>query len=479
MKEGLLFINGEWITSETNQWIDVENPASAEIVGRVSDAGASETRLAIAAAEEAFSLWSQLPAKERADYLMAVGKKMMDRQKELAMLLTHEQGKPLAESLGEIAISADYLFWNAEEAKRVYGETIPASSSNKRMLAIRQPLGVCAAITPWNFPAMMITRKIGPALAAGCTVVVKPASYTPLTAVAIMEIFEEVGIPKGVVNLVTGSASEISGELMSNNTVRKISFTGSTAVGKLLMRDAADQVKKLSLELGGHAPLIIFSDADLDAAVQGVMNSKFRNAGQMCVCVNRLYVERSVAEEVTSKLAKAAAALKVGNGLDSGVEVGPLINRKAIDHIQSQVDDALTKGAKVITGGCTVGMNGEQTGAFYQPTILSNVSDDAIIQSEETFGPVLPIWVFDDEQEVVQKANDSEYGLAAYLYTRDLARSVRVSEALEYGIVGINDTGVAAVQAPFGGMKQSGFGVEGGYYGVEEYTQIKYISVQI
>jgi succinate-semialdehyde dehydrogenase/glutarate-semialdehyde dehydrogenase len=479
MKDGLLYVNGEWLPARSDKWIHVENPATGEIVGRVPNAGASETGLAVAAAQAAFPLWAALPAKERASYLMAVGQKMMERREELAGVLTSEQGKPLAEALGEINMSADYLFMNAEEAKRIYGETIPASTSNKRLFAIRQPVGVCAAITPWNFPAMMITRKIGPALAAGCSVVIKPASYTPLTAVAIMEIFHEVGIPKGVVNLVTGSAKDISDELLHNRAVRKISFTGSTEVGKLLMRGAADQVKKVSLELGGHAPFIIFGDADLDAAVQGAMNSKFRNAGQMCVCTNRLYVERSVADKVTAKLAEAAAALKVGNGLESGVQVGPVINRDAVGKIQAQVDDAVAKGAHVLYGGCTLEQEGSAQGTFYKPTVLTNVSDDALIRTEETFGPVLPIWVFDDEQEVIQKANDSEYGLAAYFYTRDLARAVRVSEALEYGLVGVNDAAVGAVQAPFGGVKESGFGREGGYYGVDEYLEIKYISLQI
>jgi succinate-semialdehyde dehydrogenase/glutarate-semialdehyde dehydrogenase len=479
LKDGLLYVNGEWMAAKSDKWINVENPATGQIVGKVPSADALETRFAVAAAKAAFPLWAALPAKERAGYLMAAGQKLMERREELAALLTSEQGKPLAEALGEITMSADYLFWNAEEAKRIYGETIPASASNKRLFAIRQPVGVCAAITPWNFPAMMITRKIAPALAAGCTVVVKPASYTPLTAIAIMEVFHEAGIPKGVVNLVTGSAKDISGEFMSNRAVRKISFTGSTDVGKLLMRGAADQVKKVSLELGGHAPFIIFADADLDAAVQGVMNSKFRNAGQMCVCTNRLYVERSVADEVTAKLAQAAAALKVGNGLEAGVDVGPVINRDAVDKIQAQVDDAVAKGAQVLYGGCAIGEGDRAAGTFYQPTILSHVSEDALIRTEETFGPVLPIWIFDEEQEVIQKANDSDYGLTAYFYTRDLSRAVRVSEALEFGIVGVNDVGIGAVQAPFGGLKESGFGREGGYYGVEEYLEIKYISLQI
>lgn len=479
MQEDLLLINGEWMEADNSNWIEVTNPATGEVIGRVPQAGEEETRRAVSAASAAFPDWAALTAKERAVYLMAAGELMVKRSHELAEILTKEQGKPLGEAHGEVMMAAEFMAWYAEEGKRIYGETIPASARDKRLYVQRQPIGVCAAITPWNFPAMMITRKVAPALAAGCTVVIKPASNTPLTAVAIVKIFQEAGFPSGVVNLVSGKASRISNELMNNAAVRKVSFTGSTEVGKLLMEKAAGQVKKVSLELGGHAPFIIFADADLDAAVQGLINNKFRNAGQTCVCTNRLYVEQSVAAELADKLKAAVAELRIGNGLDEGVQVGPVIDSEAISRIQAQVDDAVERGAKVLHGGEKPADAAASSGSFYQPTVLMDVAEDALIAHEETFGPVLPVWTFETEEEVIEKANDTEYGLAAYFYTRDLGRSIRISDALEYGIIGVNDPFPGVVQAPFGGMKESGIGREGGHHGIEEYLETKFVSVQI
>lgn len=465
------YIDGAWVDADSGQTIAVNNPATGEILGTVPKLGAAETRRAIEAANRALPAWRALTAKERAQKLRRWFELLMENQEDLARLMTLEQGKPLAEARGEIAYAASFIEWFAEEAKRVYGDTIPGHQADKRLIVIKQPVGVTAAITPWNFPAAMITRKAGPALAAGCTMVVKPASQTPFSALALAALAERAGIPAGVLSVVTGSASEIGDELTGNPIVRKLSFTGSTEIGRQLMAQCAPDIKKLSLELGGNAPFIVFDDADLDKAVEGAMASKYRNAGQTCVCANRLYVQEGVYDAFVEKLKAAVAGLKVGNGLEEGVTTGPLIDDKAVAKVREHIDDALGKGAQVVLGGQSHALGG----SFFEPTILVDVPRDARVSREETFGPLAPLFRFRDEDEVIAMANDTEFGLAAYFYARDLSRVFRVAEALEYGMVGINTGIISNEVAPFGGVKASGLGREGSKYGIEEYLELKYL----
>lgn len=465
------FINGEWRDALSSDVITVTNPANGEVLGSVPKMGAEETRDAIQAAHRALPAWRQLTAKERAAILRRWFDLMMANQDDLARLMTLEQGKPLAEAKGEIGYAASFIEWFAEEGKRIYGDTIPGHQADKRLIVIKQPIGVTAAITPWNFPAAMITRKAGPALAAGCTMVLKPASQTPFSALALAELARRAGIPDGVFNVVTGSASAVGNELTGNPLVRKLSFTGSTEIGRQLMAQCAQDIKKVSLELGGNAPFIVFDDADLDKAVEGAMASKFRNAGQTCVCANRLYVQDGVYARFAEKLQQAVEQLHLGDGLQAGVTTGPLIDEKAIAKVQEHIADAVGKGARVITGGKVDALGGN----FFQPTILVDVPDGAKVAKEETFGPLAPLFRFTDEADVIRQANDTEFGLAAYFYARDLSRVFRVGEALEYGIVGINTGLISNEVAPFGGVKQSGLGREGSEHGIEDYLEMKYL----
>lgn len=472
----MLYINGEW--RDTRNKLDVINPATGEVIKSVATGGQAETQEAIASAKKAFVSWGKTTGNERSNYLSKAVQLMKERSKELAETITLENGKPLPNAIGEVTGAIAFLEWYAEEAKRIYGDTIPASDPDKHLMVIREPVGVCAAITPWNFPLSMITRKIAPALAAGCTVVLKPAELTPLSAIMVFECLHEAGLPAGVANLVIGPAEEIGNEMTSNPDVRKITFTGSTRVGKMLIRNSSDTVKKLSMELGGHAPYVVFEDADIEAAVKGVLASKFVNAGQTCISTNRIYVSESVADEFSTKLAEKVSTLVVGNGLEDGVNVGPLINKAALEKVQSQVEDAVKHNGKVISGGKVFTTNNE-SGYFFEPTVIQYANDDMQITTEETFGPVAPIYTFKTEEEVVARANHAEYGLAAYCYTKDLGRGLRMMRALEYGIVGINDPTPAVVQSPFGGMKESGMGKEGGKYGLEEYLEEKFVSIYI
>jgi succinate-semialdehyde dehydrogenase/glutarate-semialdehyde dehydrogenase len=467
------YIDGKWLDADSGATLDVLNPATGEKLGRVPKMGAGETRRAIAAAAAAMPAWAQKTAKERAVILRRWFDLMMANQDDLAILMTAEQGKPMAESKGEIAYAASFIEWFAEEGKRLYGDVIPGHQADKRILVLRQPVGVVAAITPWNFPAAMITRKAGPALAAGCTFVCKPASQTPYSALAMAELATRAGVPAGVLNVVTGDAGEIGGELSTNPTVRKLTFTGSTGIGKKLMAQCAGTLKKLSLELGGNAPFIVFEDADLDAAVQGAIASKYRNTGQTCVCANRLLVQDSVYEAFTERLVSAVKKLRVGDGLAGETEQGPLIDQKALEKVEEHIADARAKGASIALGGKRHALGG----TFFEPTIVTNVTPQMLMAREETFGPVAPLFRFKTEAEAIQMANDTEFGLAAYFYTRDLARSWRVSEALEYGIVGLNTGIISTEVAPFGGMKESGFGREGSKYGILDYTELKYVCV--
>ena len=468
------WINGNWVGAASR--FAVDNPANGEVIAQVSNLGATEAEAAIAAAEAALPAWRAKTAKERSAILRRWFDLIVANSDDLARILTLEQGKPLAEAKGEVAYGASFLEWFAEEAKRVAG-SIPASTWNdKRMLVLKQPIGVCAAITPWNFPIAMITRKIAPALAAGCTIVIKPAEQTPLSALALAELSREAGIPPGVVNVVTGDAAQsvaIGKALCSSPIVRHLSFTGSTEVGRILMAQCAPTIKKLGLELGGHAPFIVFEDADIDAAVAGAMASKYRNAGQTCVCANRFYVHSKVIDAFTERFSKAVQTLTVGNGLDAGVMQGPLIDKAALTKVEEHVADALAKGAKLVTGGKLAVIGGH----FYEPTILSKVTPEMRISFEETFGPVAPIMAFDDDAEVVRLANQSQYGLASYFYSRDIGRIWRVAEALEYGIVGVNSGAVSNEVGPFGGVKQSGLGREGSVWGMDEYLEMKYVCV--
>ncbi|TLS36526.1 NAD-dependent succinate-semialdehyde dehydrogenase [Pseudalkalibacillus caeni] len=466
----MMYINGEW-TGQDLETIKVENPATNELVGTVPKGSTKEAEEAVDAAYEAFKEWSQFSAYERAEIIRKWHDLIDEKKEEIAKVMTAEQGKPLKEALGEMGYANGFFSWYAEEAKRIYGETIPATQRNKRLFVHKQPVGVVAAITPWNFPAAMITRKVGPALAAGCTVVIKPANLTPLTAIKMIELAEEAGIPKGVVNLVTGDSRAIGQVWLEDDRVRKLTFTGSTEVGKVLLKGAADTVKKVSMELGGHAPVIVMDDADLDKAVEGVINSKFRNAGQTCICSNRVFVHESIADKFVPALVAKVKELKMGNGMDEGVDVGPLIDQHAVEKVQAHIDNAVQNGAKIETGGKS------KEGLYFEPTVLSNVSDDMLCMFEETFGPLAPVTTFKTEEEVIKRANDSIFGLAAYVFTENISRGIRVSEALEYGIVGLNDGLPSTPQAPFGGFKQSGIGREGGHYGIEDFLEVKYISL--
>src|SRR6266436_5494125 len=466
------YVDSKWVQAAGGT-ISVDNPATGEIIGRVPKLSGAETRHAIEVANEAFKSWSARTAKERANVLRKWFDLMMENQEDLARLMTLEQGKPLTESRGEVAYAASFLEWFGEEAKRVYGDTIPGHQADKRIVVIKQPIGVVACITPWNFPLAMITRKAGPAIAAGCTVVLKPASQTPFSALALAELAERAGVPKGVFNVITGQASEIGTELTSHPIVRKLSFTGSTETGKLLMAQCASTVKKLSLELGGNAPFIVFEDADLDAAVEGAIASKYRNTGQTCVCANRLLVQEPVYEAFAEKLAAAVKKLKPAYGLEAGATQGPLIDNAAVEKVESHIRDAQEKGAKVLLGGHRHKLGGR----FFEPTILTDVTPAMAVAREETFGPVAPLFRFKTEAEAVALANDTEFGLAAYFYGRDMARIWRVAEALEYGIVGINTGIISTEVAPFGGVKESGLGREGSKYGIEEFLEIKYLCI--
>jgi succinate-semialdehyde dehydrogenase/glutarate-semialdehyde dehydrogenase len=465
------YVDGRWVDADNGGTIEVTNPADNSVLGTVPNFGAAETRRAIEAANKAWPAWRKMLAKERANLLRAWYNLMVENQDDLARLMTAEQGKPVAESKGEIAYAAAFIEWFAEEAKRVYGDTIPAPWPGKRIVVLKQPVGVVASITPWNFPAAMITRKCAPALAAGCPVVIKPASFTPYSALALAELAERAGIPAGVVNVITGSAREIGGEMTSNPIVRKLSFTGSTEIGKKLMEQCAATVKKISLELGGNAPFIVFDDADVDAAVQGAMASKFRNTGQTCVCANRIYVQDGIYDAFAEKLAAAAKAMKVGNGLTGETQQGPLIEMAGLEKVEEHVKDATDKGAKVITGGKRHALGG----TYYEPTVLTGMTAEMKIAHEETFGPVAPLFRFKTEEEVIAMANDTEYGLAAYFYTKDLGRSWRVAEALESGIVAVNEGIFSTEVAPFGGVKESGIGREGSKYGIDEFIEVKYV----
>ena len=465
------YVDGQWITAQNGASITVDNPATGDAIGTVPKLGVDETRAAVAAADRARPGWRAKTAKERAIALRRWNDLMVEHQDDLARLMTIEQGKPLTESRGEVMYAASFLEWFGEEAKRVYGDTIPGHQSDKRIVVIKQPIGVVACITPWNFPLAMITRKAGPAIASGCTVVLKPASQTPFSALALAELSERAGIPAGVFNVVTGGASEIGGELTANPIVRKLSFTGSTAVGKLLMQQSAATVKKVSLELGGNAPFIVFDDADLDAAVEGAMASKYRNTGQTCVCVNRIYVQDGVYDAFAAKLAGAVSRLKPGNGLDPDTTQGPLIDDKAVAKVEEHIADATGKGARVVVGGHRHALGGR----FFEPTVLSGVTSSMLVAREETFGPVAPLFRFGTDDEAIAAANSTEFGLAAYFYARDVGRVWRVAEALESGMVGINTGLISTEVAPFGGVKESGLGREGSKYGIEEFLEVKYL----
>jgi succinate-semialdehyde dehydrogenase / glutarate-semialdehyde dehydrogenase len=467
------FVGGKWLDAASGATLTVTNPATRETLGSVPDMGAADTRRAIEAAERAFRPWAVLTAKQRAAILHRWYELLMANQEDLATLMTAEQGKPLAEARGEIAYAASFIEWFAEEGKRLYGDIIPPHQADRRLLVLRQPVGVVAAITPWNFPLAMITRKAGPALAAGCTFVCKPASQTPYSALAAAALAERAGVPAGVLNVITGSASAIGGEMTSNPIVRKVTFTGSTEVGKKLMAQCAGTVKKITMELGGNAPFIVFDDADLDAAVAGAIASKYRNTGQTCICANRLLVHAPVYEAFAAKLVQAVARLKVGNGLEGATDQGPLIDEKAVAKVEQHLADALARGARVAQGGKRHALGG----TFFEPTVVTEVTPAMMIAREETFGPVAPLFRFETEADAIHMANDTEFGLAAYLYTRDLARSWRVSEALEYGMIGLN-TGILSTEvAPFGGVKESGIGREGSKYGILDYTELKFVCV--
>ena len=465
------YVDGAWSDADSGDTIPVTNPATGKAIGTVPKMGEAETRRAIEAANRAWPAWRRKTAKERGAILRRWYDLMMANQDDLAVLMTTEQGKPLAEAKGEVAYAAGFIDWFAEEGKRVYGDTIPAPNEDWRIVVTKQPIGVCAAITPWNFPAAMITRKVGPALAAGCTMVVKPATQTPYSAFALAVLAERAGVPKGVFSVLTGKAGEIGGEMTSNPTVRKITFTGSTEVGKLLMKQSADTVKKVSMELGGNAPFLVFDDADLDAAVEGAIAAKFRNTGQTCVCANRILVQEGVYDAFADKLATAVAKLKVGNGLEAGVAQGPLIDEAAAEKVEEHIADAVGKGARVAVGG----KRHKLGGTFFEPTVLVDVTTEMAVTREETFGPVAPLFRFKTEEEAIALANDTEFGLASYFYSRDIGRVWRVAEALESGIVGVNAGVISTVEAPFGGFKESGVGREGSKYGIEDYLQIKYV----
>jgi succinate-semialdehyde dehydrogenase/glutarate-semialdehyde dehydrogenase len=467
------FIGGEWVQAASGKTISVLDPATGEVFGQVPSCGKAETAKAIAAAEAALPAWRKKTAAERSAMLMVLAGLLREHVEALGTILTMEQGKPLAEAKGEVLGSAAYVQWFAEEAKRAYGDVIPSPWGDRRILVTKEPVGVVAAITPWNFPSSMIGRKLGAALAAGCTIVIKPASQTPFSALAWGAMCEKAGIPAGVVNIVTGAASEIGGELTSNPAVRKISFTGSTEIGKLLMAQAARTMKRCSMELGGNAPFIVFDDADIDRAVAGAVLAKYRNAGQTCVCTNRFYVQAGIHDLFAEKFAAAVSAMKVGNGLEAGVSVGPLIDMKAVEKVEEHIADATARGGTIVTGG----KRHKLGGSWFEPTIVKGVTQDAKVATDETFGPLAPIFKFSTEEEVIGWANATEYGLASYFYTRDLARAFRVSEALKYGMVGINEGLITTEVAPFGGVKESGMGKEGSKYGLDDYMDVKYVCI--
>ena len=466
-------IGGQWIEADDGTTVAVRNPATGDVIGTVPALGAAETHRAIAAAARAYPAWRALLAKERATILRRLFQLMLDNTEDLAIIMTAEQGKPLAESRGEITYAASFIEWFAEEGKRVYGDMVPQNAHGRRILVMKEPIGVFAAITPWNFPAAMITRKAGPGWAAGCTGVIRPASQTPYSALALAVLAERAGMPPGVCNVITGPSGPIGGALTSSPTVRKLTFTGSTEVGSKLLAQIAPTVKKASMELGGNAPFIVFDDADLDAAVVGAMASKFRNAGQTCVCANRLLVQAGVYDAFTAKLKVAVEALRVGNGMDAGVTQGPMINMDAVEKVEQHIADAVERGATVVLGGHRHALGG----TFFEPTILTGVPRTAAIFHEETFGPAAALFQFETEAEAIEMANDTEFGLAAYFYARDVGRIFRVAEALEYGIVGVNEGIISTEVAPFGGVKASGLGREGGRYGIEDYLEIKYVAL--
>jgi succinate-semialdehyde dehydrogenase/glutarate-semialdehyde dehydrogenase len=469
------YVDGAWCDADSGKTLAVTNPATGAVLGTVPNMGAAETRRAIEAANAALPAWRAKTARERSTTLRKWAELMMANQEDLAVIMTAEQGKPLTESRGEIAYAVSFIEWFAEEGRRIYGDTIPGHQSDKRIVVIKQPVGVCAAITPWNFPSAMITRKVGPALAVGCTMVSKPASATPFSALALAELAERAGVPKGVFSVVTGSAKAVGGEMTANPLVRKVTFTGSTEVGKVLLEQCARTVKKTSMELGGNAPFIVFDDADLDAAADGAIASKYRNAGQTCVCANRILVQDRVYDAFAAKLAERVAKFKIGNGLEPGVTIGPLIDEAAVKKVEEHVADAVAKGAKVVTGGKRHALGG----LFFEPTILANVDPSMKVTREETFGPVAPLFRFKTDEEAIRLANDTEFGLAAYFYARDLGRVWRVAEGLESGIVGINTGLISTAEAPFGGVKQSGLGREGSKYGIEDYLEIKYLCMSV
>jgi succinate-semialdehyde dehydrogenase/glutarate-semialdehyde dehydrogenase len=467
------FIGGEWVQADSGKTVDVTNPATGLVIGTVPNSGKAETRRAIEAAEAAFLSWKKTSVLERHKLLRKLHDAIMDNQQPLAELLTMEQGKSLTEAKGEIAISAAYVLWFAEEGRRAYGDVVPSPWADRRILVTKEPTGVVAAITPWNFPSSMLSRKLAPALAAGCTTVVKPASQTPYSGLAWGALCEEAGFPKGTVNIVTGSASEIGDEICANPLVKKITFTGSTGVGKMLMAKAAATVKKVSMELGGNAPFLVFDDADIDRAVEGAMLAKYRNSGQTCVCTNRFFVQAGVYDAFVEKFSEASRKLKVGAGLEDGTQQGPLIDEKAVEKVEEFVADAKAKGGKVVTGGKRHALGG----SFFEPTVISEATPDMMFMKEEIFGPLAPVFRFETEEEAVKLANDTEFGLACYFYTGDLGRAFRVMEGLKYGMVGVNEGLITTVEAPFGGVKESGIGREGGHQGIEDYLDTKYVCI--
>ncbi len=470
------FVGGEWVSAESGKTFDVSNPARGDVIAQVPDLSRAEVAAAIAAAKEAQVPWAALTGKDRAKVLRKWYDLMMEHQEDLAIIMTSEQGKPLSEARGEVAYGASFVEWFGEEAKRVYGETIPGHTANTRITVIKQPIGVAAGITPWNFPNAMIARKVAPALAVGCAFVVRPASLTPLSALAMAKLGEEAGIPKGLLSVVTStSSSDVGKEFCENPTVRKLTFTGSTEVGRILLKQAADQVMKCSMELGGNAPFIVFDDADLDAAVEGAIACKFRNNGQTCVCANRIYVQSGVYDAFAQKLKVAVENMKVGDGLEEGTALGPLIEPAAVDKVQEHLDDALSKGGEILTGGKPHPLGGQ----FFEPTIVANATQDMLVSTDETFGPFAPLFRFEDEDDVIALANDTIFGLASYFYAKDLSRVTKVAEALEYGIVGVNTGLISTEVAPFGGVKQSGLGREGSHHGIEDYLEMKYICAAV
>lgn len=472
----MLYINGEWVNAISGKTMEVTNPATGDVIQAVASGDAEDTKTAIQAASQAFQTWRKVTAKDKSSYLRSIAERLRARKEDLARTVTEEMGKPYKESLGEVNLAIDYVDWYAEEAKRIYGDTIPASHADKRIMVVKEPVGVTAAVTPWNFPVAMITRKIAPAIAAGCPVILKPASATPLSAIKVFEAIHEAELPKGVANLVSGSASKVVGEMTSNELVRKITFTGSTEVGKKLMRDSADTVKKVSMELGGHAPFVVFNDADIEVAAEGAVASKFRNAGQTCICTNRIYVQEDIAEQFGKVFASKVAELKMGNGLEEGVDIGPLINEEALEKVEDHIQNATSHGGTILCGGKR---GNNEAGVFYQPTVIQGATEEMKIATEETFGPVAPIFTFQTDEEAVRKANHAQYGLAAYCYTKNVNRAFYMMEELEYGIVGINDAVPTTAQAPFGGVKESGIGREGGKYGIEEYLEEKFVSFNL